>query len=60
MMIILTAKIPRNIDGLEQKLWIGGQRKLINNEQKQAIERALDNNFQLIQGPPGIKHTTIM
>jgi len=50
------ASYTRNIDRcypLTQKLWVGGQQISVNDGQKKSIEMALENEFQLIQGPPG-------
>ena len=38
-------------DKLARTLWSNG--KMLNPVQIQAVELALCNNFQLIQGPPG-------
>ena len=39
-------------DPLVEKLWTGGQQQ-INDEQKKSVKIAVENKFQLIQGPPG-------
>jgi len=38
-------------DPLVYKLWSGRQQ--LNREQREAVEIAVQNKFQLIQGPPG-------
>jgi len=43
---------------LVYKLWPDKQRKELNKEQKESVEIAIKNKFQLIQGPPG--NDTIM
>ena len=46
-------------DPLVLKLWTGGQQQSINEEQKKSVEAALQNKFQLIQGPPGNLHSIL-
>ena len=40
-------------DPLVYELWSGRQPKQLNREQREAVETAVQNKFQLIQGPPG-------
>ena len=40
-------------DPLVEKLWTGKQPQSINEEQKESLKIAIENKFQLIQGPPG-------
>ena len=40
-------------DKLAQELWTADRIQL-NRRQKEAIEKAVTNCFQLIQGPPGM------
>jgi len=44
-------------DPLVEKLWTGGQS--INEEQKKSVRIAVENKFQLIQGPPGTYNYTV-
>ena len=41
-------------DSLATTLWGLGGRKQLNKGQREAIELVLNQEFQLIQGPPGV------
>jgi len=46
-------------DPLVYQLWSGRQPQQLNKEQEEAVETAVQNKFQLIQGPPGNQYLLI-
>ena len=46
-------------DPLVVKLWTDEQQQWMNEEQTESVKIAVENKFQLIQGPPGKSNTTM-